>query len=70
MGLADALVEDSVDDICSTVRKYVSAGKPTRHRSEQVSLFRERIAALDTSRQIDPLVLRKQWSSDSDGGAQ
>jgi malonate decarboxylase beta subunit len=71
MGLADALVEDSVDEICSTVRKYVSAGKPATHRSEQVSLFRERIAALDASQQIDPLVLRKQWSSnDSDGGAE
>ena len=71
MGLADALLEDSVDEIWSTVRKYVSAGKPATHRSEQVSLFRERIAALDTSQQIDPLVLRKQWSSnDSDGGAE
>jgi malonate decarboxylase beta subunit len=70
MRLADVLVEDSVDEICSTVGKYVSAGKPATHRSEQVSLFRERIAALDTSQQIDPLVLRKQWSTDSDGGAQ
>jgi malonate decarboxylase beta subunit len=69
MGLADVLVEDSVDDICSIVRKYVSAGRPARYRSEQVRLFRERLAALDTSQQIDPLVLRKQWSHDSDGGA-
>ena len=69
MGLADAMVEDSVDDVCATVRKYVSAGRPAKCRSEEVSLFRERIAALDTSQQIDPLVLRKQWSSDADRGA-
>jgi malonate decarboxylase beta subunit len=71
MGLADALVEDSVDEMRAAVRKYVSSGRPARYRSEQVSLFRGRIAALDTSQQIDPLVLRKQWSSsDSKGGAQ
>lgn len=36
MGLTDALVEDSVEQIASAVRKYVSAGKPAEHRSEQV----------------------------------
>ena len=71
MGLADSLVEDSVDEMCATVRKFVSAPRPARHRSEQVSLFRTRVAALDASQQIDPLALRKQWSrSDSEGGAQ
>ncbi|MCU1226294.1 MAG: malonate decarboxylase, beta subunit [Edaphobacter sp.] len=70
MGLADALVEDSIDEISSAVRKYVLAGKPAQHRSEQVPLYRERIAALDTSKQIDPLTLREQWSlRDSQGGA-
>ncbi len=70
MGLADALVGDSVDDIGSTVRKYVSAGRPATYRSERVSIFRERIVALDTSQQIDPMALRKLWSRDSEGGAQ
>ena len=70
MGLADAMVEDSVDEMCATVRKHVSAGRPAKCRSEEVSLFRKRIAALDTSQQIDPRVLRTQWSSqDSEGGA-
>jgi malonate decarboxylase beta subunit len=45
------------------VRKYVAAGKPAQHRSEQVRLYRERIAALDTSRQIDPLELREEWTT-------
>src|SRR3984885_3974219 len=70
MGLADALVKDSVDEIASAVRRYVLAGKPGQHRSEQVPLYRERIAALDTSKQIDPMTLRAQWSlGGSQGGA-
>ena len=70
MGLADALVEDSIDEIASAVRGYVLAGKPAQHRSEQVPLYRERIAAIDTSKQIDPMTLREQWGlRDSQGGA-
>jgi malonate decarboxylase beta subunit len=70
MGLADALVEDSIDEIASAVRRYVLAGKPAQHRSEQVALYRQRIAALDPSKQIDPLTLREQWGPlDSQGGA-
>ena len=70
LGLADALVEDSIDEIASAVRKHVLAGKPAQHRSEQVPLYRERIAALDTSKQIDPMTLRAQWSlGGSQGGA-
>jgi malonate decarboxylase beta subunit len=69
MGLADVLVDDSVDEIASAVRRYVLAGRPAQHRSEQVALYRERIAALDTSIQIDPLTLREQWGlRDSQGG--
>jgi malonate decarboxylase beta subunit len=63
MGLADCLVEDSVEQIVAAVRNYVSIGNPAQHRSEQVQLYRDRIAALDTSSQIDPLTLRKQWSN-------
>lgn len=70
MGLADALVEDSVDEITSVVRNYVLAGNPAIHRSEQVSLYRERIAALDTSQQIDPMSLREQWSGKANKGVQ
>jgi malonate decarboxylase beta subunit len=70
MGLADALVEDSIDEIASAVRRYVLAGKPAQHRSEQVQLYRDRISVLDTSKQIDPLTLRDKWGvRDSQGGA-
>jgi malonate decarboxylase beta subunit len=63
MGLADDLVEDSVDGIGSAVQHFVTAGKPAQHRSEQVELYRRRIATLDASSQIDPLALREQWKS-------
>lgn len=69
MGLADYLVEDKVEEIAAGVRSCVSAGNPHRHRSQQVQLYSERIASLDTSRQIDPLTLRKQWSNAA-GGSQ
>lgn len=65
MGLADYLAEDNLEEIVAAVRTYVSAGKPADHRSQQVRLYRERIASLDTSQQIDPLTLRKQWSNDN-----
>jgi malonate decarboxylase beta subunit len=70
MGLADALVIDSIDEISAAVRKYVLAGKLAQHRSEQVHLYRQRIANLDTSHQIDPLTLRRLWIPRQDGGTQ
>ena len=63
MGLADAVVEDDSNKIASAVRGYVLAGLPVVHRSQQVDLYRDRIAALDTSKQIDPATLRQQWST-------
>src|SRR6202789_1862225 len=63
MGVADELVLDDAEKIAASVRRYVKAGLPQVHRSQQVELYRERIAALDTSKQIDPLGLRKSWNS-------
>jgi malonate decarboxylase beta subunit len=63
MGLADALVEDDADEIAATVRGYVRAGVPAQHRSEQVEFYRKRIAAIDTSSQIDPVTLRQIWGN-------
>jgi malonate decarboxylase beta subunit len=68
MGVADELVLDDAEKIAASVQRYVKAGLPQAHRSQQVELYRQRIAALDTSRQIDPLTLRKLWSTE--GGAQ
>jgi malonate decarboxylase beta subunit len=63
MGLADSLVEDDADEIAATVRGYIRAGVPAKHRSEQVEFYRKRIAAIDTSSQIDPATLRQKWGN-------
>jgi malonate decarboxylase beta subunit len=68
MGLADELVPDDAEKIAVAVRSYVKAGLPRVHRSEQVELYGKRIAALDTSRQIDPLSIREQWGTTNKGG--
>lgn len=70
MGVADELVLDDVQKIAATVQRYVKAGLPQVHRSQQIALYRARIAALDTSRQIDPLSLRESWKKAKEGVAQ
>src|SRR6202522_3469659 len=68
MGLADVLVEDDADQITAAVRGYVLSGLPAVHRSQLVDLYRDRMAALDTSKQIDPAAIRQQWGNSSGGG--
>jgi malonate decarboxylase beta subunit len=63
MGLADELVVDDAEKIADVVRKYMEAGLPRVHRSQQVALYRGRIAAIDTAKQIDPLTIREQWGN-------
>jgi malonate decarboxylase beta subunit len=63
MGLADALVEDDTPQVADAVRRLVSQGVPPVHRSSQVALYRNRIEALDTSRQWDPRELRVLWTT-------
>jgi malonate decarboxylase beta subunit len=68
MGVADELVLDDVQKIAAAVHKYVKVGLPQVHRSQQVELYCRRIAALDTSSQIDPLTLRQSWGRDAKEG--
>ena len=68
MGVADELVLDDAEKIAVSVQRYVKAGLPQVHRSQQMELYGERIAALDTSNQIDPLRLRQSWNSKSNKG--
>jgi malonate decarboxylase beta subunit len=68
MGVADELVLDDVQKIAAAVQHYVKAGLPKVHRSQQVEFYRERIAALDTSQQIDPLSLRERWNKKTEEG--
>jgi malonate decarboxylase beta subunit len=69
MGVADELVADDAQEIALAVQRYVSAGLPDVHRSQQVQLYRERIAELDMSQQIDPLGLRESWNKEKKQGA-
>ena len=61
-GLADALVDDDADQIAKKVRDLIAQGVPPVHRSEQINLYRSRIAALDTSKQWNPEELHS-WAS-------
>ena len=62
-GLADVLVDDDADKMAKTVQDLIAKGVPPVHRSEQVDLYRSRIAALDTSRQWAPKELHS-WASE------
>src|ERR1700728_92462 len=68
MGLADALVEDDAGKIKATIRGYVQADLPIEYRSQQVEFYRDRVTALDTSEQINPMSLRQRWSNKTTGG--
>ena len=71
MGLADVLVEDSVEEFSTAVRRLLAQGVPAVHRSELVDRYRTRIEALDVTEQIDPAELRAQWKqADAKGDVQ
>jgi malonate decarboxylase beta subunit len=61
MGVADELLDDDAEKIAASVRRYVKAGLPRIHRSDQVDLHRQCIASLDASKQFDPLMVRARW---------
>jgi malonate decarboxylase beta subunit len=69
-GLADALVEDDTPQIVEAIQRFVSKGVPAVHRSSQVALYRNRIKALDTSRQWDPKEFRALWTARSATGGE
>jgi malonate decarboxylase beta subunit len=60
-GLVDTLVPDDTQQIAAAVKDLIARGVPSIHRSSQVALYRERIRALDPSRQWDPKELRETW---------
>jgi malonate decarboxylase beta subunit len=62
-GLVDAMVDDDADKIAIKVQELIAKGVPTVHRSEEVALYRSRIAALDTSRQWAPNELHS-WAGE------
>lgn len=62
-GLVDTLVADDTQQIAAAVKDLVVKGVPAVHRSSQAALYRERIRALDPSRQWDPKELRASWGA-------
>ena len=64
-GLIDALTEDDTEEIADAVRTLIARGVPAVHRSEEVTLYRERIAALDATRQWEPAELRAIWKPEN-----
>ena len=59
-GLVDVLVDDDADQIATTIRDLIAKGVPTIHRSEQVDLYRSRIATLDPSTQWAPCLVHSR----------
>jgi malonate decarboxylase beta subunit len=68
MGVADEIVLDDASAIAAALRRCLAAGLPQVHRSQQVKLYREHVAALDSLQQIDPLSLRKSWKKETGEG--
>lgn len=61
MGLADALVDDDTGQVGAAIRQLIEKGVPAQHRSSRVAFYRNRIQALDPSRQFDPPEFRATW---------
>lgn len=61
VGLVDTLVEDDAPAVAQAVRAAFAAGVPAVHRSRQVDLFLDRLAAIDPDRVTDGAALRALW---------
>ncbi len=61
--MADALVEDDIGEIAQVIQSFILKGVPPVHRSSQAEAYRSRIAALDTSKQWDPVEFRDLWDA-------
>jgi malonate decarboxylase beta subunit len=61
VGLVDTLVEDDAPAVAQAVRAAFAAGVPAVHRSQQVDLFLDRLAAIDPDRVTDGAALRALW---------
>jgi malonate decarboxylase beta subunit len=61
IGLVDALVADDVEAIGTAVREAFRRGIRVRHRTEEVELFLERLAAIDPANVRDGATVRALW---------
>jgi malonate decarboxylase beta subunit len=62
-GLIDVLVDDDADQMIKTVHELIAKGVPRINRSEQVDVYRSRIATVDPSTQWSPANF--SWSAAS-----
>jgi malonate decarboxylase beta subunit len=60
-GFVDALVEDDVEAIKKCIIAAFGCGIPSKHRSEQVDDYLQRLAAIDVSHQLESGEVRKLW---------
>ena len=61
-GFVDDLVEDDVELIRQRLIEAFARGVPSRHRSEQVESYLERLAAIDVTHQLESQEVRRVWS--------
>ncbi len=68
VGLVDELVDDDAAAIAGAVRAAFVRGLPARHRSEQVALFLDRLAAVDPAEKLNGPALRVLWGKGGSNG--
>ncbi|WPC40471.1 biotin-independent malonate decarboxylase subunit beta [Clostridium sp. JS66] len=64
IGLADVLAEDDITDIVEAVRAAVKEGKPSKLRSKQIDLYLSRINAVDPTKPLTQIEVRKMWAKE------
>ena len=63
-GLADVCIEDDSVSIRAQVIEWLRAGAPKQQRSEQIDLYLDRLAAVDTTRQVTTEDVRTLYAKD------
>ncbi|QSB20501.1 biotin-independent malonate decarboxylase subunit beta [Pseudomonas sp. 15A4] len=63
-GLVDAFVADDISAIQQQVHALSHKGKPEQERSSRYAWFLERLAQVDTARQIEPAAVRSAYQGD------
>jgi malonate decarboxylase beta subunit len=60
-GFVDQLVKDDVAAVSAAIRTAFQNGVPAIHRSAEVEKYLRRLAAIDTSAQLDSSAIRNLW---------
>ncbi|MNW35875.1 Malonyl-S-ACP:biotin-protein carboxyltransferase MADC [compost metagenome] len=68
-GLVDILVEDDVAAIKEAVQAAFRSEKSNEFRSSQVDFYLSRLSAIDPTKTLTPLELRKMWGAEASMGS-